>query len=447
MGSIFQSLQQKIDQSLRRITNRGVLREEHVNQGLDLIKNALLEADVNYRVVSAFLRSTKKKLLGENLELGLTPAQTFLKKVQQELSLLLGEKEEPLARKSSGITSILLLGLQGSGKTTSAAKLALFLREQKFRPFLVSIDKYRPAAVEQLAILAENYKLAGFFEPPKDKVFTTLELAYKKADQQDATHMIVDTAGRLQIDQAMMAELQEVKKRYSFQESLLVLDALLGQESLSLAEEFDRVINISGFIFTKTDGLHRGGAMISARAITNKPIKFVGNGEKPEDFMPFRPESIASEILGMADSLSLIERLEKEAKGVEQPDVNRLKSKDYNLEDFAKELEKMEKFSFMTDYLRQIPQLKNRIADKKIDVESGKSKMKAMRIVIQSMTQEERAKPNLLNASRKRRIAAGSARSVADINQLLKLFQEFTTASKRVLKGGRLDFNQLKRPF
>ncbi len=423
---MFSDLSDKLNGILQKLKGQGIVTKEDLSRAMKEVKFALLEADVNYKVVKDFIKDLEVDLEGKELEKSLTPGQVIVESVHKKLTQLLGGESTQLVINSRPFI-IMLIGLQGSGKTTTAAKLAKFLKSKGRQPLLVACDIYRPAAIKQIQVLGKSIDIPVFSEEKKPEQIAKDAVLF--ADKNGRDIIILDTAGRLQIDSDLMNELQRMKKTVNPNEILFVADAMIGQEAVNVAKTFDDEIGITGSIFTKMDGDARGGAALSIMSITSKPIKFAGVGEKIGDFEPFYPDRVASRILGMGDVLSLIEKVrenedEKEAKELEK----KLKKQQFTFEDFLSQLKKIQKMGSLTKILKMIPGLNKIKID---DEESFDKEMKHIEAIILSMTKQERQNYKILNASRKRRIARGSGTRVSDINKLIKQFIDM----KKMMKG------------
>jgi len=431
---MFDSLSQKLNSAFKKLTNKGVLTEGNIQASLKEVKMALLEADVNYRVVNAFLKSVKKRALGQEVMGSLSPAQQFIKIVNDELVTMMGTENHELARSSDPVTTLMMVGLQGSGKTTTTAKLANRLKKQGKKVFLASADIYRPAAIKQLALLAEELDVECFDSNPQMVPANIAQLAREEAGRKMADYLILDTAGRLQIDEPLMKELEDIKGKVQVDEVLFVADAMTGQEAVNVANSFHERIGITGFILTKMDGDARGGAALSIRAITGAPVKFIGVGEKIENLEPFFPERVASRILGMGDLVGLIEKAQEhldvtKAKQMEQ----KLRKNDFTLTDFQDQLRQIRKMGPLGDLLKMMPGVGNNMpAGAEVD-EGGLSKVDA---IINSMTLAERENPSMINGSRKMRVAKGSGTQVSDVNRLIKNFTQMKKMMKKFTSMG-----------
>lgn len=432
---MFESLSDRLQDVFDQLGRKGKLTEDDVSTALREVRMALLEADVNLKVAKDFINRVKERAIGAEVQKSLKPSQQVIKIVHEELIDTLGE---PGRLNLSGPTPrvIMLVGLQGSGKTTTAAKLALMLRRDGRRPWLVAGDTYRPAAVDQLVTLAKQldipYYEEGASAPPPDICVRGVQAA-KDAN---ATVVILDTAGRLQIDDDMMAELEAIRDRTHPAEVLLVADAMTGQEAVRIAEGFNERVGLTGLILTKVDGDARGGAAISMRAVTGVPIKYMGMGEKLDALELFHPDRLASRILGMGDVLTLIERAEREFDEREAEKLQRkLLKNQFTLEDFLDQLHKVKRMGSIGQILDMLPGMGRLRQQINIDNEQAQQQLKKVEAIIYSMTPAERRNPKLLNASRKRRVAAGSGTSVEDVNALLKQFREMQRLMRMLGKG------------
>lgn len=433
---MFEGLSDRLQAVFDRLGKRGILNEQDVDVALREVRVALLEADVNFKVVKDFLARVRARAVGAEVHKSLTPGQAVVKIVHEELLTTLGEGGK-LDLGGPPPRVVMLVGLQGTGKTTTAAKLALRLRNSGRKPMLVAADTYRPAAITQLETLGKQLGIAvhseGSLVPPPQ----ICEHAITKAIQGAFDVVILDTAGRLQIDDRMMAEVEEVKKRTKPCEILLVADAMTGQEAVNVADAFNKRLGITGLILTKVDGDARGGAAISMRAVTGVPIKFLATGEKPDAFEPFYPDRLASRILGMGDVLSLIEKAqvdfdEKEAEKA----AEKFMTAKFDLDDFLKQMKQVRKMGPLQGLLEMLPgynQIKGQLAG--VDTEKQFSRVEA---IICSMTMKERRNPDVLNASRKRRVAAGSGTTVTDVNQLLNQFRDAQKMMKQLSSNPRM---------
>lgn len=444
---MFESLTDKLGGVIKKLKGQGRVTEKNIEDAVREVKLALLEADVNYRVVKDFVAAITEKSLGEEVLRSLTPEQHFIKIVSDELTGLMGEEAVELDLKRTPPVPIMLVGLQGSGKTTTAGKLAGLLRKGKRRPLLVSTDIYRPAAIEQLKILGGQLKV-DVYESKKEQSPVEMAVgAVKWAELSGLDTVIIDTAGRLHIDEELMNELVAIREAISPQEVILVADAMTGQDAVNVAKSFDEAVSLSGVILTKLDGDARGGAAISIRAVTGCPIKFVGVGEKLGDLELFHPSRMASRILGMGDVLSLIEKAtevvdEKKALELEK----KIRKSQFNLEDFRDQMIKLQQMGPLEDIMGMIPGLGSKVR------EMGQGGIDEREIrknvaIINSMTRPERENYRMINGSRRKRIAAGSGTTAQDVNRLLKNFQAMESMMKKMTKKGMKSLKRGGFPF
>ncbi len=429
------SLSNKLATTFKNIRNKGKLRAEDIEQTLQEVKTALLEADVNYKVVQEFCDNVRRNAEGMQVIKNLNPGQMIIKYVNDELIKIMG-KHEPLNLNSAPPVIIMLVGLQGAGKTTHSAKLAKFLKENhKRNPLLVSVDVYRPAAIKQLQILAEGLKIKAFDSTTDKSPLQLAQEAISYAKNSGYDTLILDTAGRLQIDNNLMNELIDIVEAVEPNEILLTADAMTGQEAVNVAKGFDDCLDLDGIILTKFDGDARGGAALSMRAVTNKPIKFIGVGEKMDDLEAFHPDRLVSRILGMGDMLTFIEKAVQHFD-LEEAEKIRKKAKkgDFSLTDFLNQMRQMQNMGSMTSMMKMIPGM-GQIAQTVDDDKAGKE-LKKIEAIILSMTLAERENYEILNGSRRKRIARGSGTTVEDINKLIRQFTEMKKMMKHLLKGG-----------
>lgn len=433
----FEGLSDKLAAAFKKMKNRGKLSESDVKEAMREVRLALLEADVNYKVAKDFTNSVTEQAIGAHVTESLTPAQMVIKIVNEELVRLMGGEITYLNTASKGPTVVMLCGLQGSGKTTHGAKLAKLLRSKGHRPLLVGCDVYRPAAIDQLKIVGEKAGAPVFERGTQDPVKTAQE-AYKYACDYGHDFMILDTAGRLHVDEVLMNELKNMKSAVHPNEILLVVDAMTGQDAVNVAQSFHEALGIDGVILTKLDGDTRGGAALSVRAVTGCPIKFAGTGEKLEDLEEFHPDRMASRILGMGDMLSLIEQAEQklDAKKAEET-ARRLQENKFDFNDMLTQFGEIKKMGSMKKLLSMVPGMEKQLRDTEID-ERQLDRTEAM---ILSMTPYEREHPDAIIPSRKRRIAAGSGMKVEDVNRLLKQVEQMKKMFKQMgSKGGKRRF-------
>jgi signal recognition particle subunit SRP54 len=440
---MFESLTDKLQSVFDRLATKGKLTETDVNAAMREVRLALLEADVNYKVVKDFVERVKARAVGVEVMQSLTPAQQVVKIVHEELIELLG-KPAPLNTSGQPPHVVLLVGLQGAGKTTMASKLALRLKKSGQRPLLVAADIYRPAAIKQLEVLGAQIDIPVYSAGTQTPASTIAKDALKQAREKAFNVVIIDTAGRLQIDDMLMQELEQVRMVARPADILLVVDAMTGQEAVNVAEGFNARVPLTGLIMTKIDGDARGGAALSVRQVTGVPIKFLGTGEKLPDLEPFDPERLAGRILGMGDVLSLIERAQENISEVDAAAMEkRLVEGQFDFEDFLDQLKQVKRLGPITDILGMIPGMNRMVKD--IDPMLAQDSLKKTEAIINSMTLKERRDPDLLNASRRRRIAAGSGTTVQDVNMLVKQFREMQKMMKQLGIMGRGKKNKNKK--
>jgi signal recognition particle subunit SRP54 len=435
---MFDSLQDRLSLSLKKITGNARISEDNVKETLREVRMALLEADVALPVVKDFVEQVKTRALGIDVSESLNPGQMFLKVVQEELQATMGEANESLNLSTTPPAIILMAGLQGAGKTTSTAKLAKLLKERdKKKVMVVSVDVYRPAAIKQLETLAAELDVGFFPSNIEQKPIDIAAAAIDEAKKRFYDVLIVDTAGRLAVDEAMMAEISGLQKAIKPVETLFVVDAMTGQDAANTAKAFDDNMPLTGVILTKADADTRGGAALSVRAITGKPIKFIGMGEKVDALEPFHPDRIASRILGMGDVLSLIEEAEQklDKKKAEKLANKIKKGKGFDLEDFRDQLQQMQNMGGVSGMLEKLPGMGN-LAQAAATANVDTKMFKRMEVIIDSMTPLERRKPDLLNGSRKRRITDGSGTQIQDLNRLLKQHKQMSKMMKKMGKKG-----------
>ncbi len=439
----FDNLQDKLGQVFKRLRSRGKLNEQDVKDAMREVRLALLEADVNYKVAKDFTNSVAERCIGEKVMESLTPAQMVVKIVRDELTNLMGTEQVRLKNASRNPTIIMMCGLQGSGKTTHAAKLAKLLRSKGHRPLLAACDIYRPAAIEQLKVLGEQINVP-VFEKGTQAPEKTVKEAVKLAQDYGNDYLILDTAGRLHIDTELMDELKRITKTVEVNNILLVLDSMVGQDSVNIAKTFNEALEIDGVILTKLDGDTRGGAALSVRAVTGKPIMFVGVGEKLDDIEEFHPDRMASRILGMGDILSLIEKVESEIDEKQAEETaKKLAENKFDLNDLLDQFRQIKKMGNIKGLISMIPGVSNQIKDADIDERA----MLRTEAIITSMTKKERAKPDILNASRRKRIAAGAGVKVEDVNRLMKQYEQMKKMFKQMNnKGFNKKFGNFKLP-
>lgn len=443
MGA-FSSLAEKLQNTFQRLRGKGKLSEKDIQEAMREVRLALLEADVNYKVVKDFVATVKERALGQEVMASLTPAQQVIKIVHEELTALMGGSQSKIVLAPKPPTVVMLVGLQGSGKTTSAGKLANYFKRQGRRPLLVACDVYRPAAIKQLEVLGSQHEIPVFSLGDKVSPVEIARQAVDHAQRHGNDLVILDTAGRLHINEELMQELQDIKAAVQPHEVLLVVDAMTGQDAVTVAESFHQSVGIDGIIITKLDGDTRGGAALSVKAVTGRPIKFAGVGEKLDALEPFHPDRMASRILGMGDVLTLIEKAQASIDQEKVKEMERkLRQQEFTLEDFLEQLNQVKSMGPLEDILGMLPGMGQMKKLKNVQVDE--KELKHVEAIIQSMTPEERRHPDIINGSRKRRIAMGSGTTVQDVNRVLKQFTEvrkmmkqlgeFSGAAKKGKKG------------
>lgn len=438
---MFEELSLKLDAALKKITGQGRLTETNISDTLREIRRILLDADVNYKVAKEFIEKVKEKALGKEVIASITPGQLITKIIYDELVELLGGGHSEITLNPTGITTILVVGLQGSGKTTFSAKLAKRLKERKRKILLVAADIYRPAAIEQLKILGQQIDVPVFSLEQKDaRLVASESLKYAKENGYDT--VVIDTAGRLHVDEEMMKEVADIKEIVKPTETLFVVDSMTGQDAVNSAKAFNESVNFNGIILSKLDGDARGGAAISIRSVVGKPIKFVSNGEKLENLDVFYPDRLASRILGKGDIVSLVEKAQEtidelEAKRMEE----KLRKNKFDFEDFLKQIKLIKKMGSLSSLIGMIPGLGSQIKNAQIDDKA----LIRVEAIINSMTREERENPKVLNGSRRKRIARGSGTTIQDVNRLIKQFQEMQRMMSMMNKKGF--FNSSNKNF
>ena len=448
---IFEGLSERLQATFKKLRGHGKLTEKEVNEAMRDVRMALLEADVNFKVVKDFINKVKERAVGQNILDTLTPAQAVIKIVDEELTALMGGTQSRLNISPTPPTVIMMVGLQGAGKTTTAGKLALSLKKQGKRPLLVADDIYRPAAVKQLQVLGEQFDVPVFSMESGTDAVTIAGAAVPYANAHAADVIIIDTAGRLHVNEELMQELKAIKGEVRPHEILLVVDAMTGQDAVNVAASFNEDLGLDGVVLTKMDGDARGGAALSVKAVTGCPIKFVGMGEKLEALEPFHPDRMASRILGMGDVLSLIEKAQtvydiEEAKKMEK----KFRKDEFTLDDFLSQLQQVRKMGSFEQILGMLPgmgNIKKQLEGVNVDL-NGKE-IKHVEAIIRSMTPKERADVNLLNGSRRKRIAMGSGTRVQEVNKVLKQFAEMRKMMKKMtkLQNGPMGLGRFKLPF
>ena len=432
----FESLSERLSTIFQGLSGKGKLSEDDVNLALKEVRMALLEADVNFKLVKDFVAKVKEKAIGEEVFSSLSPAQTVIKIVKEELTAMMGEENTELKlRPQSEITVIMMVGLQGAGKTTTAAKLAGKFQKMHRKPLLVACDIYRPAAIEQLRVNAEKLSIPFFSLGNQVKPEEIAKRAYEEAKEKGYNLLILDTAGRLQIDDALMQELKRMKAAVPVDWTILTVDAMTGQEAVNVSQSFSEDIGVDGVILTKCDGDTRGGAALSIKAMTGQPILFLGMGEKLSELEPFYPDRMAGRILGMGDVLSLIEKAQSEIDEEKAKEsVRKLSKGQFNYDDFLEQMNQLQKLGGIAGILKMLPGMNK--AMQGIDLEDSEKKMKQVKCIIQSMTFKERANPKLMNPSRKKRIASGAGVDISEVNRLVKQFEEMQKMMKQ-FGGGK----------
>ncbi len=428
----FEGLTDKLSAAFRRLRSKGRLTESDIKDAMREIRLALLEADVSYKVVKDFVKKVSERCVGKDVMEGLNPAQMVVKIVNEELTALMGSENQKLKMASNGPTIVMLVGLQGAGKTTNGAKLAgWFKKAQSKRPLLVACDVYRPAAIKQLEVVGAQLEIP-VFQMGQDDPVKIAKAALRHAAQHGNDMIFLDTAGRLHVDEKLMTELQAIKEEVKPTDILLVVDAMTGQDAVNAAQTFNEWLDIDGVMLSKLDGDARGGAALSVKAVTGKPIQFIGVGEKLDQIEPFHPSRMASRILGMGDVLSLIEKAEQALDQKKAAELeNRLRQNKFTLTDFYDQLTQLKKMGNMQDLLGMVPGM-----SQMKDVQVDEKAMGRVEAIIQSMTPYERENPNVLGSSRKRRIAAGSGTRVEDVNKLLKQFETMQKMIKQFTGPG-----------
>lgn len=434
MGA-FSGLSDRLGHIFAKLKNKGKLTELEVKAAMREVRIALLEADVNLKVAKEFINKVTEKAIGEDILNSLTPAQQVIKVVNDELVALMGTTHSKLAVADKPPTIIMMCGLQGSGKTTMCGKLAQLLKAQGKKPLLVACDIYRPAAIKQLQIVGKSVN-TPVYEEGQINPNKIIKNAIKEAEKQICDTLIVDTAGRLHIDEKLMNELSDIKKEFKPNEILLVVDSMTGQDAVNVAETFNNTLEVTGVVLTKLDGDTRGGAALSIRAVTGKPIKYCGIGEKMGDIEVFHPDRMASRILGMGDVLTLIEKAQNAFSEDEARDMARkIKEKSFDLNDFMEQFDKIGKMGNMSEMIGMIPGLGNKLKGQNLEIEEDK--IKHMKAIMSSMTKRERTNPDTIKASNRKRIAVGSGTSIQEVNALLKQFEQMRDMMRKMASGKR----------
>lgn len=447
----FEGLAEKLQNTFKKLRGKGKLNEKDIKEAMREVKLALLEADVNFKIVKQFIANVSEKCVGSDVLESLTPGQQVIKIVNEELTQLMGGTESKLNYASYGPTIIMLVGLQGAGKTTMCGKLALALRKNNKKPLLVACDIYRPAAIKQLQVVGKQIDIPVFSMGDKISPVDIAKAAIKQGREDGNNVIIIDTAGRLHIDEELMQELKDVRKAVEPNEVLLVVDSMTGQDAVNVAETFNNELDLTGVILTKLDGDTRGGAALSIKSVTQKPIKYVGVGEKMSDFEVFHPERMASRILGMGDVLSLIEKAQEAIDEKEAEDLSKkMMNAEFNFEDFLTAMDQMKKLGPLNKILEMLPGV-NAQQLEAVDMEKSEKQMAKMKAIIQSMTAKERKNPSLIinSSSRKKRVALGAGTTIQEVNKLIKGYdmmrkqmKQMKSLTKKSKKGlfGKLPF-------
>ena len=431
----FENLSERIQKALKNLTGKGKISEDDINSASREIRLALLEADVNFKVVKDFIKKIKQEALGKEVQESLNPGQQVIKIVNDELTKMMGESAVSLNKSKHIPTIIMMVGLQGTGKTTTVGKLAnRLIQKEKARPLLIAGDIYRPAAIDQLEQIGDQLKVPVYSEKDQKDVAQIVQDGLQQADKNKNDYVIIDTAGRLEIDEPLMAELERVKEVAQPDNILLVVDAMTGQAATDVAKGFDERLDITGVILTKLDGDTRGGAALSIRAVTGKPIIYTGQGEKLTDLEQFYPDRMASRILGMGDMLTLIEKAQQDYDAKKAEEVaEKMKENTFDFNDFVDQIEQVEKMGPLDQLMKMIPGMANNPQLKNVNFD--KKQIVYVKAIISSMTKEERENPELLNPSRRRRIAAGSGRPVVEVNRMIKQFKQARDMMSKITKG------------
>ena len=440
---IFEGLSDKLQNAFGKLKSKGKLTEADVKSAMREVKMALLEADVNYKVVKDFVKKVQDRCVGEDVMKSLTPGQMVIKIVNEELTSLMGDVQSKITIAPNPPTIIMMAGLQGAGKTTTSGKLGGYFKKQGKSPLLVACDVYRPAAIKQLQVVGEKLEIPVFAMGDKESPVNIAKAAVEHAKKNSNDIVIIDTAGRLHVDEVLMQELKDIKAKVNPQEILLVVDSMTGQDAVNVSESFNEILGIDGIVLTKLDGDTRGGAALSIRAVIQKPIKFIGIGEKLDNLEPFHPDRMASRILGMGDVLSLIEKAqdaldEEKTRALEE----KLRKSEMDFEDFLIQLEQIQNLGPLDKLLELVPGIGS-IKGQLGNIDTNGREIKRTKAIIQSMTIEERRNPQIINGSRKKRIAKGSGTAVQDINRLIKQFNEMKKMMKMFQSGGMM--NKIKK--
>jgi signal recognition particle subunit SRP54 len=446
---VFAGLSSRLQAVMQRLRGKGIVTEADLKEAMREVRLALLEADVNFKVAKNFIQHVTERAVGQEVLKGLNPAQQVIKVVNEELTQLMGKEQSQLMYAQRPPTKVMMVGLQGAGKTTTSGKLAKYLLQQQRSVLLVAGDVYRPAAIRQLEVLGADLGTPVFSLGNQASVVQIAQQGVEQATQASLDYVIIDTAGRLHIDQAMMEELKQIRNRVQPDEILLVVDAMTGQDAVNVAESFHCELGLTGIVLTKLDGDTRGGATLSVTAVTNCPIKFVGLGEKMDALEPFHPDRMASRILGMGDVLSLIEKAQQTVDAERAKDLaEKMRKQTFTLDDFLDQLQQIRKMGPLEDILAMLPGVGKMKGLK--NMEMSEKHLRQMEAMIRSMTLQERSRPEIMNASRRKRIAQGSGTTVQDVNRLLKQFEDMKKMLKQfstMAKGGKKKKHAFKFPF
>ncbi|GIQ68674.1 signal recognition particle protein [Xylanibacillus composti] len=444
----FEGLSSRLQNVFGKLKGKGKVTEDDVNEAMREVRLALLEADVNFKVVKEFVSKVKEKAVGQELAKSFTPGMAVIDIVNKELTELMGGTQSKLAKANKPPTVIMMAGLQGAGKTTTSGKLAKLLQKQNHKPLLVAADIYRPAAIKQLQVLGEQIKVPVFALGDKANPVDIAKQALEHAKEEHLDYVIIDTAGRLHIDEALMDELRQVHAAVNPDEVLLVVDSMTGQDAVNVAESFHQQLSLTGVVLTKLDGDTRGGAALSVKAVTGCPIKFAAMGEKIDSLEPFHPERMASRILGMGDMLSLIEKAQSSIDSEKAAELERkMRRAEFTFEDFLEQMEQVRKMGPLDQILDMLPGM-GKVKGMK-DLKVDEKQMGRVEAIIRSMTREEKQRPEILNASRRKRIAAGSGTSIQDVNKLIKQFEDMRKMMKQFssMMGGAKKKGKMPKGF
>ncbi|MBA2881436.1 signal recognition particle subunit SRP54 [Desulfosalsimonas propionicica] len=443
---MFDNLSDKLNSVFKKLKGHGKLSEKNIDEGLREVRMALLEADAHYRVVKQLIADIRARAIGQEVLESLTPAQQVIKIVNEELTALMGSEKEALNLSGAMPQAVMLVGLQGSGKTTTAGKLAVHLRKNGKKPYLVPLDVYRPAAIDQLKKLGEQLSVPVFDSSPEMDPVEIAQKARQKAPSEGCDTLVLDTAGRLHVDSELMNELSRIQKAIEPSDVLLIADAMTGQDAVNMAESFDQALDLGGIVLTKMDGDARGGAALSIKAVTGKPVKFIGVGEKTNALEEFHPDRMASRILGMGDMLSFIEKAQDAVDEKKAADLEKkLRKNQFTLEDFRDQMTQVRKMGSLNDLIKMIPGANKSKQLNKLDVDERE--LVRIEAIINSMTPAERRNHNIVNGSRRKRIAKGSGTKVQDVNKLLKNYSQVLKMMKKFNKGGMRAMTRNMMPF